>query len=166
MTVKVPGQAGQDEGQLSRQRAGAAEAEGQWQRVAAGGGVRREGLSLQLSRRVNVVLIVVAAVLLALLLRLRLRLRLPLLLLLLTRLLFYAKDDSRNCASGRWARLAEAVQAKLEKEEATSRREKATKSGKFYGQRQQKLQYTVASSSRGGEGSRAGQQHPSIADWP
>lgn len=42
MTVKVPGQAGQDEGQLSRQRAGAAEAEG-WAAGSSGwrGAARR-----------------------------------------------------------------------------------------------------------------------------
>lgn len=104
--------------------------------VCSGGGaaVRSVGLSLQLSRRVNVVLIVVAA----------------------AAAVVAAPDEAvvsailcqrrrKNCATGRWAvGGAGAGTAALHSSSSRKKCREATKSGKFYGQQQQKLQYTIA----------------------
>jgi len=94
--------------------------------------MRSEGLSLQLSRRVNVVLIVVAAFA-------------PPPSPLPPVCYFMPKTLTATAKSGRqWAWQHSTVATAT----ATNTEREATKSGKFYGQQQQKLQYTVARTTR------------------
>lgn len=91
----------------------------------------------------------------------------PLLLLLLTRLswlLFYAKDDSKNCESGRWVAVGEAVAAL---HSSNNSKRKSDKKWKVLWATAAKIAiYRGEQEHEEGEREREEQKHPPNVNWP